>query len=54
MGRPGDFGLRGRCSQWVGWARGQAGRTVDRAKNQEKKIAELKLDLWIYQGFGIL
>jgi hypothetical protein len=31
-----DFGLRGRCSQWVGWARGQAGHGVGRAENQEK------------------
>jgi hypothetical protein len=31
-----DFGLRGRRGRWAGWARGQAGRSVGRAKNQKK------------------
>jgi hypothetical protein len=39
-----DFGLRGRRGRWAGWARGQAGRGVGRAENQEKEISELKLD----------
>jgi hypothetical protein len=43
MGRPGDFGLWERHGQWAGWARGQAGRGVDRAENQEKEIFELKI-----------
>jgi hypothetical protein len=43
MGRLGDFGLQGWRGQWAGWARGQAGRGVGRAKNQEKEISELKI-----------
>jgi hypothetical protein len=48
-----DFGLRGRLGQWLagpeakwaGGARGQVGRGVGRAENQEKnEISELKLD----------
>jgi hypothetical protein len=42
-GRPGDFGLRGRRARWAFWARGQAGRGVGRAENQEKEISELEI-----------
>jgi hypothetical protein len=46
MGQPGDFGLLGWRGQWAGWARGQAGRGVGRAENQEKKR-----NFWIKIGF---
>jgi hypothetical protein len=31
----GDFGLRGRCGQWAGWARVQTGHKVGRAESKE-------------------
>jgi hypothetical protein len=53
MGRPGDFGLRGRRGRWAGWARGQVGRGVGRAKNQKKEISELKLDFKFIKALEI-
>jgi hypothetical protein len=38
-----DFGLRGRRGRWAGWARGQAGRGVGRAENQEKGNFRIKI-----------
>jgi hypothetical protein len=32
-----DFGLRGRCGRWAGWARGRTGCGVGRAENQGKR-----------------
>jgi hypothetical protein len=37
------FGLRGRCGQWAGWARGRVGRKVGRADIRKKEISELKI-----------
>jgi hypothetical protein len=34
---------RGGGGRWAGWARGQAGHGVGRAKNQKKEIFELKI-----------
>jgi hypothetical protein len=31
-----DFGPRGRCGWWAGWARGGTGRKVGRAESKEK------------------
>jgi hypothetical protein len=47
MGRPGDFGLRGRRGRWAGWARGQAARGVGWAENQEKK--KFSNENWIFK-----
>jgi hypothetical protein len=33
-----SFGLRGRCSQWVGRARGRVGRKVGRAEIKKKNF----------------
>jgi hypothetical protein len=38
-----DFGRRGRRGWWAGWARGQAGRGVGQAENQEKRNFQIKI-----------
>jgi hypothetical protein len=43
MGRLGDFGLRGRCGRWAGWARGQAGCGVNRPKIKKKRNFRIKI-----------
>jgi hypothetical protein len=42
-----DFVLWGQRGWWAGWARGQAGRGVGRAKNQEKK--KFLNENWIFE-----
>jgi hypothetical protein len=47
MGRPGDFGLRGRRGRWAGWAIGQAGRGVGLGQKLGKRNFRIKN--WIFE-----